>query len=110
MASAISPMQQCYYPIRDSMLMFGSEGSCSSSDGSCSQGREIKQEEMGYQSYNDSNNLMLSCYSNMNDGGCFSETLTPLDCDLEEIKQLIRFNNADDENKTEEKAMYQYYY
>ncbi|KAL2328564.1 hypothetical protein Fmac_021991 [Flemingia macrophylla] len=112
MASVISPMQQCYYPIRDSMLMFGSEGSCSSSDGSCTQGREIKQEEIGY--YNDNNNLMLSCYSNnnnMNDGGWFSEKLTPLDCDLEDIKQLIRFNNSvDDENKTEEKGVYQYHY
>ncbi|XP_027347856.1 transcription factor RAX2-like [Abrus precatorius] len=120
---SISPMQ-CYYPIRDNMLMFGSEGSCSSSDGSCTQGREIKQEEMGYQSYND-NNFMLS-YNSINDGGenvnqygeklgvggCFDHNLTPLDCDLEDIKQLISsssFNNLD-ENKTREKGMYYYYY
>ncbi|KAK7341893.1 hypothetical protein VNO80_24834 [Phaseolus coccineus] len=117
--ASVSPMQ-CYYPISDSMLIFGSEGSCSSSDGSCTQGREIKLEEIGYHSYN--HNLMLS-YNNNNTndgdnscvGGCFSQTQTPLDYDLEDIKQLISstsssFNNNVDENKTEEKAMYCCYY
>ncbi|CAJ1979252.1 unnamed protein product [Sphenostylis stenocarpa] len=115
--ASVSPMQ-CQYPIRDSMLMFGSEGSCSSSDGSCTQGREMKQEEFGYHSYN--HNLLLSYNNNnINDavkscgGGCFSQTLAPLDYDLEDIKQLISsssssFNINVDENKTEEKAMYYY--
>ncbi|KAG4979878.1 hypothetical protein AAZX31_12G076000 [Glycine max] len=119
-------MQQCYHPTRDNnMLMFGSEGSCStSSDGSCTQGREIiKQEEIGYHSYNNDYNFMLNHSNNINDGekSCFGEwfsqtLLTPLDYDLEDIKQLISsssstasFNNVD-ENKTEEKAMYYYYY
>ncbi|RDX86405.1 Transcription factor MYB36, partial [Mucuna pruriens] len=93
---------QCYYPMRDSMVMFGSEGSCSSSDGSCTHGREIKQEETGFHSYND--NLMLS-YNNI------SQTLTPLDYDMEDIKQLISssFNNVDENKTEEEKAMYYYY-
>lgn len=122
-------MQQCYHPTRDNnMLMFGSEGSCStSSDGSCTQGREIiKQEErIGCHSYNNNNdNFMLSHSNNINDGekSCaagewFSQTLlAPLGYDIEDIKQLISssssttiFNNVD-ENKTEEKAMYYYYY
>ncbi|KHN38718.1 Transcription factor RAX3 [Glycine soja] len=128
---------QCYYPImrdnssnnNNNMLMFGSEGSCStSSDGSCTnQGREIiKQEErIGCHSYNNNNdNFMLSHSNNINDGekSCaagewFSQTLlAPLGYDIEDIKQLISssssttiFNNVD-ENKTEEKAMYYYYY
>ncbi|XP_014493509.1 transcription factor RAX2 [Vigna radiata var. radiata] len=113
---SVSPMQ-CYYPVSDSMLMFGSEGSCSSSDGSCTQGREMKQEEIGYQSYN--HNLMLSYNTNDGDkscvGGCFDQTLTTLDYDLEDIKQLISsssssLNNNVDENKREEKAMYCCYY
>ncbi|KAK7404784.1 hypothetical protein VNO78_05742 [Psophocarpus tetragonolobus] len=112
--TSLSPMKY-YYPIKDNMLMFGSEGSCSSSDGSCTQGMEIKQEEIGYQGYNN-DNFML-CYSNSNDGekscvgGCYSQSLTPLDYDLEDIKQLISstsFNNVD-ENKTEEKGFYYYY-
>ncbi|BAT90517.1 hypothetical protein VIGAN_06177500 [Vigna angularis var. angularis] len=104
---SVSPMQ-CYYPVADSMLMFGSEGSCSSSDGSCTQGREMN------------HNLMLSYNTNDGDkscvGGCFDQTLTPLDYDLEDIKQLISSsssslnNNNVDENKREEKAMYCCYY
>ncbi|XP_061359444.1 transcription factor RAX2-like [Gastrolobium bilobum] len=134
---SVSPMQQ-YYPIRDNMLIFGSEGSCSSSDGSCTQvshSREIKQEEMGYQSYMSSgfeeynNNFMLS-YGSTNDGGenninhyaekssCgfFGQKQTPnLDYDLENIKQLISSSSNNnsfsiDENKTEEKGMYYCYY
>ncbi|KAJ1384070.1 SANT/Myb domain [Sesbania bispinosa] len=137
MVSVMSPMQQ-YYPIcRDSMLMFGSEGSCSSSDGSCTQGREIKQEEIGYQSYmstgfddyntNNNHSFMLS-YSSISDGGeninqsteksggggCCGQTLTPFDYGVEDIKQLISSSGSSgfniDENKKEEKAMYYNYY
>ena len=118
----VNPMQ-CYYPVSDSMVMFGSEGSCSSSDGSCTQGREMKQEEIGYHSYNN-HNLMLSYNTNDGDksscvGGLLGQTLTALDYDLEDIKQLISSsssslnnnnNNNVDENKGEEKAMYCCYY
>lgn len=77
----------------------------------------MKQEEIGYQSYN--HNLMLSYNTNDGDkscvGGCFDQTLTTLDYDLEDIKQLISsssssLNNNVDENKREEKAMYCCYY
>ena len=128
---SLSPIQ-CYYPVRDSMFMFGSEGSCSSSDGSCSQvshGREIKQEEMAFQNYmfeEYSNNLMLCHGSTNNDGSgnvnnqwtekpneCFFQTPNTLDYDLEVFKQLISNNNgysfSVDENKTEGKAMYNCY-
>ncbi|KAI5389015.1 transcription factor RAX2 [Lathyrus oleraceus] len=62
------------YPIikDNNMFMFGSEGSCSSSDGSC---KEIKQEEIGYHHHmssttgfddfnNNSNNFMINCNNN----------------------------------------------
>ncbi|XP_027343375.1 transcription factor RAX2-like [Abrus precatorius] len=123
LVSVISPMQ--YYPITDSpMLVFGSEGSCSSSDGSCSQvshGREIKQEEMGLQNfmYEDQhmNKIMLSQgQEGMNQwaekaNGCYFQTQTALDYELEVIKQMISSNSNNgylsiDENKTEEKGMY----
>ncbi|KAI4334346.1 hypothetical protein L6164_019048 [Bauhinia variegata] len=125
--SFISPMQ--YYPVRGSLLMFGSEGSCSSSDGSCSQinhAREIKQEEMGFQNcmcsgFEDSNRFMFS-YGSNNGGeninqlaekpdGCLGESI--LDYGLEDIKQLISSTSNNglfniDENKTHEKVMYYY--
>ncbi|OIW08549.1 hypothetical protein TanjilG_03225 [Lupinus angustifolius] len=117
-ASAISPMQ-CYYS------MFGSEGSCSSSDGSCTQ---IKQEEKGYPSYmstsfDELNKFMLNYNiygigENFNQWDeksnvlGFAQTHTPLEnyYNVEDIKQLISsgcssFINID-ENKTEEKGMY----
>lgn len=110
------------------MLMFGSEGSCSSSDGSCTQ---VKQEEMGYQScmsgsFDEYNNKFMLSYSSIINGGgenfnlwdkessgCFSQTKTPLDYyDLEDIKQLISNSGSSfigiDENTTEEKGMYYY--
>ncbi|OIW05823.1 hypothetical protein TanjilG_23609 [Lupinus angustifolius] len=118
--SAISPMQ-CYYP------MFGSEGSCSSSDGSCTQ---IKQEEQGYQSYmstsfDEFNNKTMFSYNingrggNINQwdeksSGCFGQTQTPLEnyYDLEDIKQMISSGSSSfiniDENKSEENCMYYY--
>ncbi|KAL5056133.1 hypothetical protein RYX36_036815 [Vicia faba] len=67
-------MQYNNYPIikdNNNMFMFGSEGSCTSSDGSC---KEIKQEEIGYHhhhhhhhmssigfdEFNNNNNFMIS--------------------------------------------------
>ena len=116
-----------------SMLVFGSETSCSSSDGSCSQvslGREIKQQDIGFQ------NFMFRDHQNMNkfmmninhDGGqeyvnqwtrnrngyIFHTEQTTLDYDLQVIRNLIcrnsrgNSNNAYltvDENKTEEKGV-----
>ncbi|XP_057456087.1 transcription factor RAX2-like [Lotus japonicus] len=132
---------QYYCPGRsENMLMFGSEGSCSSSDGSCTQVKEIKQEEMGY--YNMSsgydheyNNSLMVSYGSINGGGekvnqyaekssggggcCSDQTtlLSPLDYGIEDIQQLISSScgsrsdfNVVDENKTEEKGMYYYYY
>lgn len=120
---SLSLPMQYDYSMRDNMLMFGSEGSCSSSsDGSF---KEIKQEEIGYQNYMSTgfddynNNFMLSCnqYAENSGGvGCTSQTLNPLDYSLEDINQLISSSNSSnsgfniDENKTEEKAMYCYYY
>lgn len=109
--------------------MFGSEGStCSSSDGSCTQisyGREVKQEEMGFQSYisnglEENQKFMLNYGSNSIGGqnvanGYFGEI--PLDYGIEDVKQLISnstncsnslLNNID-ENKTQEKVTYFYY-
>ena len=136
---SVSPMQ--YYPTTDSsMLVFGSETSCSSSDGSCSQvslGREIKQEEMGFQNLmfgdQNTNRFMLSQGNINHDGGeeyvhqwtekpngCFFQTQqTALDYDLEVIKQLISTNSGSnysnneyfsiDENKTEKGVYYNYW-
>lgn len=104
----VSSMQ--YYPMKENFLTFGSEPSCSSSDGSCSQisyGREVKQEEMGFQGYysngfEENHKFMLSygnSNSNCNGGenlnqwtekpnGYFGET-PPSDYTLEDVKQLI---------------------
>ncbi|KAE8711417.1 Transcription factor RAX1 [Hibiscus syriacus] len=109
------------YPVKEKLIMFGSEPSCSSSDGSCSQisyGREMKQEDMSNfqglcasDGYEDNHKFMLSCGVN---GG------TPLDYDLEDVKRLINYNGDNnccnnnnhvliDENKTQEKVMDYYY-
>ena len=116
------------------MLVFGSATSCSSSDGSCSQvslGREVKQEDMGFQ------NFMFGDHQNMNninhDGGeeyvdqwtqkpnghIFQTQQTAMDYDLEVIRNLISSNSNSsnsnneylsvDENKTEEKGVYYNY-
>lgn len=129
---------QYYHPVKDNLLVFGSEPSCSSnnSDGSCSQisyGREIKQEDIGFQNYisngfEENQKFILSYGNNGGDhqnlnqwtekpNGYFGET--PLDYDLvEDVKQLISSssngngcNNDNnnfllDENKTQEKVMY----
>ncbi|KAE9616705.1 putative transcription factor MYB-HB-like family [Lupinus albus] len=115
--SVISPMQ-CYYS------MFGSEGSCSSSDGSCT---PIKQEEKGYQSYmstsfDEFNKFMLNYniygvgenFNQWDEKSCglgFAQTHYPLEnyYNVEDIKQLISSGSSSfiniDENKTEEKGM-----
>ena len=99
-----------YHPVKDNIFMFGSEASCSSSDGSggggsqISFGREIKQEEMGnFQGYSihtgyEENNKFLMGYGGSNGNqwpekgnGCFGES--PLDyhqyslVDEEDVKQ-----------------------
>ncbi|KAK8697941.1 hypothetical protein V6N13_114073 [Hibiscus sabdariffa] len=120
-----------YYPVKEKFIMFGSEASCSSSDGSCSQmsyGREMNQEDMGNfqgfwacnNGYEENHKLMLSggVHENVNQwtekpSGYNGET--PLDYDVEDVKRLINSscNNDNhlliDENKTQEKGMYSYY-
>lgn len=119
-----------YYPVKDNLFMFGSEASCSSSDGSGSQisfGREIKQEEMGnFQSYGyeeENHKFFMGCY-----GGSFGESTLgdhqysldhqgeEVEEDVKQQQQLISSSNGCsssssffiDENKTEEKMMYYY--
>ncbi|WJX50175.1 hypothetical protein P8452_36517 [Trifolium repens] len=139
MISLNPSMQYNNYHIKDNnnMFMFGSEGSCSSSDGSC---KEIKQEEIGYHHMNsarfddyNNNNFMVNCnngsvgeninqYEEKPSGVGYgynngqSQTLsTPLlDYGLEDIKQLISSDNKDfnvDEiHKSEENGMYYFHY
>ncbi|KAG4135480.1 hypothetical protein ERO13_D08G217400v2 [Gossypium hirsutum] len=119
-----------YYPVKEKFLMFGSEPSCSSSDGS-SHGKEIKQEDVsnfqGFcapNGYEDNHKFMLS-YGNRNQwaekpSGYHGET--PLDYDLEDVKRLIDSSSSNnscnnnnnnhffiDESKRQEKVMYYYY-
>ncbi|KAF2300659.1 hypothetical protein GH714_015003 [Hevea brasiliensis] len=142
-----SPLQY-HHPVKENnntnnnngsnLLVFGSEASCSSnSDGSCSQisyggGREIKQEDMGFQGYisngyEKNHKFMLSYGNNSVNGsgnlnqwaekatGYFGET-PPLEYDLEDVKQLISSSSNNscnnnfliDENKTQERFMYYY--
>lgn len=125
-----------YHPIKDNIFMFGSEASCSSSDGSGSQisfGRDIKQEEIGhFQSYFptgfEENHKLMMGYGG-NSGGhdhwpekpnlCFGES--PFDqyhhLDQEDMKQQLISGSHGctssfliDENKTQEKGMYYYYW
>lgn len=99
---------QGYYPMKDNFLTFGSEQSCSSSDGSCSQ---IKQEDIGFhQGFNYSNGFeennqkfMLNYGSSDRGGheslnqwsekpnGYFGEIAS--DYSLEDVKQLISCSN-----------------
>ncbi|MBA0784360.1 hypothetical protein Gotri_001944 [Gossypium trilobum] len=109
--SLFSHMQ--YHPMRDNFLMFGGEPSCSSSDGSY--GKEMKQEDhMGFQGFgasldygtNNGVNQWIQKQSGYS-GEC------PLDYNLEDVKRLISSNNNSffiDENDTQDKAMYCYYY
>nr|URY18984.1 MYB protein [Zanthoxylum bungeanum] len=89
---------QCYYPMKDNFLSFGSEPSCSTSDGSCSQ---IKQEgDMGFQGFysngfEENQKFMLNNgggHESLNQwsakpNGYFGETAS--DYSLEDVKQLI---------------------
>ncbi|XVF05741.1 hypothetical protein REPUB_Repub05bG0198300 [Reevesia pubescens] len=120
--SLVSHMQY-YHPVKENFIMFGSEPSCSSSDGCCSQmsygrAREIKQEDMsnfqdlvgsnGYENHNQK--FMLSYGSSINDGGENVNQWTekpngyygcPLDYDLEDVKRLINSssnNNCSNNN------------
>ena len=120
--------------MKESLVMFGSEGSCcSSSDGSLGKQEEI----MGFQNFMQINKFNLShgsdvvdvnqwerekvnlCFSqnqNQNQKQITTSTTTPLDYDIEYIKQLISSNSGScnngylsiDENKMEEKNMYYY--
>ncbi|KAL5565787.1 hypothetical protein UlMin_028951 [Ulmus minor] len=106
-----NPIHHQYYPVKENLLMFGSEGSCStSSDGSCNQisygSREIKQEEQimgftqnsyfsnGFEEHNQ--RFMVNYNGNGGDNldlwgqkpnGYSSETL--LDYGFEDFKNLI---------------------
>ncbi|KAJ9178061.1 hypothetical protein P3X46_009977 [Hevea brasiliensis] len=140
----VNPLQY-YHPVKDNsnnnnnnnLLVFGSEASCSSnSDGSCSQisygGREIKQDDIGFQSYISNgygeNQKFMFNYGNTSCNGSenlnqwaekatgyFGET-PPLEYDLEDVKHLISSSSNTscnnnfllDENKTQEKYMYYY--
>ncbi|KAE8710879.1 Transcription factor RAX2 [Hibiscus syriacus] len=120
------------YPMKENFLMFGSEPSCTSSDG-CSYGREMKQEYMSFQglgAYNggceDNQRFMLN-YGTSNGGenvnqwiekpsGYYGEC--PLDYNLEDVKRLISSSGNNwcdnnsfsfvDENNTQDKVMYYY--
>ncbi|KAI3461390.1 hypothetical protein Pfo_018053 [Paulownia fortunei] len=129
-----------YYPVKDNnMLIFGgNEASCSSSDGSCSQishGKDhVKQEEMGClqgftsNGFEENQKFMLhygnfhgdplSAFLDQKPNGILENS--QLQCDLEEVKQLISTGNGsnnnncnsfmlNDENKTHERGMYYYY-
>ncbi|XVF46258.1 hypothetical protein PTKIN_Ptkin03bG0013400 [Pterospermum kingtungense] len=113
MSTSTTHMQ--YYPVKENFLMFGSEPSCSSSDGSCSQisyGREIKKEDMscfqgfGGTGYEDTpNKFMLNYYGTTNNNGAGTESVNPsgyygddhqcpLDYDLEDVKRLISSSSS----------------
>ncbi|KAL2511216.1 transcription factor RAX2-like [Abeliophyllum distichum] len=120
------------YSVKENMLAFGcTEASCSSSDGSCNQisgGKIVKQEEMGClqglvpnNGFEENQKFILD-YGNINGDPFLTFTdqkpngilgnSSQLHYDIEEVKQLISIGNGliNDENKTQEKGMYQYYY
>ncbi|PSR89930.1 Transcription factor like [Actinidia chinensis var. chinensis] len=107
----------------------------SSSDGSCSHGKEIKQEENTRlqncfsNGYNEENQKFMLDFGNYNgvetlvSGNGYFGNFSPLDCGVEEVKKLIGNNSGstsdhrdnvnnsfffynDDENKTQEKGLY----
>ncbi|KAH7542687.1 hypothetical protein FEM48_Zijuj02G0100600 [Ziziphus jujuba var. spinosa] len=96
---------QCYYgkdQNSNNVLMFGNEGSCTSSDNGSSNNNHIKQEDMGcsaFQSYNlgnggfeENENFMLNYgSSSTSTTGCcgYFEETSPLDYVVEDVKQLI---------------------
>ncbi|GLT92332.1 hypothetical protein SLE2022_101720 [Rubroshorea leprosula] len=121
--SLLAPMQ--HYQVKDSVLMFGGETSCSSSDGSCSNNQISHgkdQLDHDYQQYGDQSQQMGMqnyFYNGVQEqklmvsssNGLWGDQAT-LDNGLEEIKQLISStaNSSDsflfDEIKIEEKGMY----
>ncbi|PQQ10047.1 transcription factor RAX2 [Prunus yedoensis var. nudiflora] len=126
--SFVGRAMQHNYQVKDNILMFGGEASCSSSDGSCSnqisQCRD-REYEYNYNFFNggeghqkimlpDGLNGWRSEKQNVNgNGNGIWEDQAPLDYGLEEIKQLISSTSSCnyflfDENKTEEKAMMYY--
>ncbi|KAI4300322.1 hypothetical protein L6164_033713 [Bauhinia variegata] len=129
--SFMGPMQN--YQVKDGVLMFGSEASCSSSDGSSNnQINRVKEAEHGNGTFvqqigvhdylystsgveEGTQKLMVSSAGSISgwterQSGLWAEN--PLDYGLEEIKQLISTNNCNansflfDENKTEERVVY----
>ncbi|CAJ2660762.1 transcription factor RAX2-like protein [Trifolium pratense] len=118
-----------YNSIGESVVMFGSEGSCcTSSDGSLGKQEEIMGFQNFMQSSHNHNKLIHGSdgrgeylvdvnhhWENEKVNLCFGKEITTgLDYDLEYIKQLISCNNGNylsiDENKMkEEKSMYYYY-
>ncbi|CAK7343180.1 unnamed protein product [Dovyalis caffra] len=130
----VGPMQN--YQVKDSLIMFGGEASCSSSDGSCNNqmshvnegyeyggGANNNTEQMGLQNYlyngvEEDRRLMVSsgeaAHGVLNGWTEKQNGLWPgdnsLDYGLEEIKQLISTDSCNsflfDENKSGEKAMY----
>ncbi|KAG8371288.1 hypothetical protein BUALT_Bualt13G0071900 [Buddleja alternifolia] len=117
-------LQYNFNPVKDNnnMLIFGGndQASCSSSDGSCSQisyGNKdhVKQEEIvgQFQGLINSNNGFHNYGKNFNGDPIMSGLVnSQLQCDLEEVKQLISNGNDNinllfnDENKTEKMGMY----
>ena len=129
---------QHYQQLQDGLQVFVGEASCSSSDGSCSnqisQSKEVEYEyggargnngankgdqPIGMHSYNfyeaDENQKLMASnggganeWSEKSSNGLWGET--PLDYELEEIKQLISTSSCNSfifyENKAEEKVMY----
>ncbi|KAJ6746710.1 TRANSCRIPTION FACTOR RAX3 [Salix koriyanagi] len=135
-ASMIQPRETFLGPVqndqvKDNLLVFGGDASCSSSDGSCSnQMSHVKEEydqyggctnnnneQMGLQNYlynedGDDQKLMISSGAAAHGGvlsGLWPGDNLP-DYGLEEIKQLISTSSCNsflfDENKTGEKVMY----
>ncbi|KDP29166.1 hypothetical protein JCGZ_16555 [Jatropha curcas] len=117
---------QNYSQVKESsLLMFGGEASCSSSDGS--HGGASNNEEMGFQSYlyngvEESQKLLLpggggggGGWWEKQNGLWGGNANTIMDYGLEEIKQLISSGSSSicnnflfEENKTEERVMYYY--
>ncbi|KAE8732324.1 Transcription repressor MYB6 [Hibiscus syriacus] len=121
----VNHMMQCYQ-MKQNFLTFGSEPSCT-----CSDGREMKQEYMSFQGlgaynghgYEDDQRFMLN-YGTSNGGENVNQWIEkpsgnygecPLDYNLEDIKRLISSSGCDnssfslvDENNTQDKVMYYY--
>ncbi|KAK8649575.1 hypothetical protein V6N13_139246 [Hibiscus sabdariffa] len=110
--------------MKENFILFGSESSCTSSDGS-SYGREMKQEDMSFQGFGASNDHGYEDNQRfmLNNGGenvkPWSEKAygeCPLDYNLEGVKRVMGNNWCDNsfsfideiENNTQEKVVYYY--